>query len=62
MTKSRLCRDCEYFDCEGKNQQSLPSDYVGDCLNREGPNFQTGPDETCSFFFPDSIRFPLGKE
>lgn len=53
-----VCRNCEYFDCEGKNPAALPLDYRGDCLNRNAPGFQTGPEEMCSFFYPDTIRWP----
>lgn len=55
-----ICRNCEYFDCEGKDQNSLPLEYRGDCLNPNAPGFQTGPEEKCSCFFPDTSRWPKG--
>jgi hypothetical protein len=53
-----ICRNCEYFDCKGRDPIALEITYRGDCLNRKAPWFQSGPDETCSHFFPDSIRWP----
>lgn len=53
-----VCRNCEYFDCEGKNPTSLEPDHQGDCLNRNAPGLQTNAESYCSHFYPDSIRWP----
>ncbi len=53
-----ICRNCEYFDCEGKDPNTLPLEYRGDCLNPKAPGFQSSPEEFCSSFYPDSIRWP----
>lgn len=53
-----ICRNCEYFDCEGKDRNTLSIEYRGDCLNPRAPGFQSGADETCSQFYPDTLRRP----
>lgn len=54
----RLCRNCEYFDCEGLNPKFLDTEYRGDCGNPNGAYFTPTADETCQSFFPDSTRWP----
>ena len=52
----RRCRRCEYYDGGGTKPDGEPVSDWGDCLNRLSPRFQTGADDTCDHFTPDSSR------
>lgn len=53
-----ICRNCEYFDCEGQDPRTLPEDYRGDCLNSGAPWFNPFAEQGCKKFWPDSSRWP----
>ncbi len=53
-----LCRNCEYFDCQGADPRTLLDEYRGDCLNRASPSFTPCASDGCNKFWPDSSRWP----
>jgi hypothetical protein len=54
----RICANCEYFDCGGFHQDWTPRSNNGDYLNNASPRFQTKASDTCTKFYPCSVRWP----
>lgn len=53
-----LCRNCEYYSGNGLLPTGEPRESSGDCLNKAAPRFQTTVNDTCTKFFPCSVRWP----
>jgi hypothetical protein len=57
----RLCKNCEHFDGGGLKADGTHEWSHGDCHNGISGRFQTNVEDTCSGFYPDTVRWPLDK-